>query len=208
MLVINNLSKKYGSHTVLTIPDLSIPDGTFWVEGGNGSGKTTLLKIIAGICPFEGSVSINNIDLLRSPVAYRQQVSYAEAEPQFPIMLTGNELIRFFQKTRNAESSQVEDLIDRFAIKDFLDRPVGGYSSGMMKKLSLLLAFVGSQKLILLDEPLITLDVNFVPILLSVIRESQSNGISFLITSHQAFEQNILAFDGQLAVRSQTIQLV
>ena len=207
MLAITDLSKKYGSHTVLTISGLTIPDGTFWVEGGNGSGKTTLLKIIAGICPFEGAVSINGIDLVKSPVAYRRQISYAEAEPQFPGILTGTELIRFFQKTRNADPSQVNQLISQFNISDFLDRPIGGYSSGMMKKLSILLAFIGPQKLILLDEPLITLDVNFTPILLSKIHEAQTNGISFLITSHQAFEQNILSFDGRLVVRDQTVQL-
>lgn len=206
MLAIKNLSKKYGSHIVLNVPELNPPDGTFWVEGGNGSGKTTLLKIIAGICPFEGSVSINRIDLIQSPVAYRKQISYAEAEPQFPTMLTGMELIRFFQKTRNAQPAQVEDLIARFSIRDFLDRPVGGYSSGMIKKLSILLAFMGSPKLVLLDEPLITLDVNFIPALISTIRNAQANGISFLITSHQAFEQNMLVFDGRLDVRDQTVR--
>lgn len=206
MLAVKNLSKKYGSHTVLDVPDLIVPDGTFWIEGGNGSGKTTFLKIIAGICPFEGSVSVDTIDLKQFPVAYRALVSYAEAEPQFPPMLTGNELVMFFQQTRNAESTDVQKLVEYFGIRGFLDQAVGGYSSGMMKKLSLLLAFIGQQKLILLDEPLITLDVNFIPLLISAIRERQANGISFLITSHQAFEQNMLAFDGRLSVRDQTIQ--
>lgn len=206
MLAVKNLSKKYGSHTVLDVPDLIVPDGTFWIEGGNGSGKTTFLKIIAGICPFEGSVSVDTIDLKQFPVAYRALVSYAEAEPQFPPMLTGNELVKFFQQTRNAESTDVQKQVEYFGIGGFLDQAVGGYSSGMMKKLSLLLAFIGQQKLILLDEPLITLDVNFIPLLISAIRERQANGISFLITSHQAFEQNMLTFDGQLSVRDQTIQ--
>jgi ABC-2 type transport system ATP-binding protein len=208
MLAIKNLSKKYGPHTVLDVADLNISNGTFWIEGANGSGKTTLLKIVAGICPFEGSVALNGIDLGKSPVAYRNQLSYAEAEPQFPPMLTGTELVRFFQKTRNAERLQVDELINQFNISDFLDRPVGGYSSGMLKKLSILLAFIGRQKLILLDEPLITLDVNFVPLLLSAIQERQAAGLSFLITSHQAFEHTGLTFDGRITVRDQRAQLV
>jgi len=207
MLAIKNLSKKYSSHLVLQIPDLIIPSGTFWIEGGNGSGKTTFLKIIAGICPFEGTVSVANVDLKKSPVVYRKQVSYAEAEPQFPPTLTGTELIQFFGQTRNADQARLEALIDHFQVGNFLNQAVGGYSSGMIKKLSILLAFIGSPKLILLDEPLITLDVNFIPLLLSVIKKKQDEGISFLITSHQAFEDNKFAFNGQLVVRDHCANL-
>lgn len=207
MLAIKNLSKKYGSHLVLQIPDLPIPSGTFWVEGGNGSGKTTLLKILAGICPFEGAVSVDDIDLKKSSVAYRKQVSYAEAEPQFPPTVTGTELIQFFHQTRNADQAQVDALINNFQISNFIHQAVGGYSSGMVKKLSILLAFIGSPKLILLDEPLITLDVSFVPFLLSVITKKQTEGISFLITSHQAFEENKLVFDGKLVVKNHSVNL-
>lgn len=207
MLAIKDLSKKYGSHTILQVSELNIPDGTFWIEGGNGSGKTTLLKIIAGISPFDGSIALNNIDLKKSPVAYRKYISYAEAEPQFPPTLTGTELIQFFRKTRNVDQAQIDSLINHFNVSSFLNQAVGGYSSGMMKKLSIVLAFIGSPKLILLDEPLITLDVNFIPLLLSAIKERQAQGISFLITSHQAFEQNMLTFDTKLVVQNQTVTL-
>ncbi len=208
MLVIQDLSKKYGSHSILNVPQLNIPDGTFWIEGGNGSGKTTLLKIIAGIIPFEGTVNLNGIDLKKSAVDYRKEISYAEAEPQFPPTLSGTELIRFIQKTRVADQYQVDQLIEQFKIGNFINQSVGGYSSGMLKKLSILLAFIGPQKLILLDEPLITLDTTFIPLLLGVVKERQSTGVSFLITSHQAFETNMLSFTGKITVRDQTAKLV
>ncbi len=207
MLSVKNLSKKYDTNLVIQVPELTIPNGTFWIEGGNGSGKTTLLKIIAGICPFEGSVHLNNIDLKQSPVHYRKEISYAEAEPQFPPELTGSELILFVQKTKSASTAQITTLINYFNIGHFINRPVGGYSSGMLKKLSILLAFIGSQKLILLDEPLITLDNDFIPLLLSHIREKQSEGISFLITSHQAIENTMLSFNGKISVRNQLVKL-
>lgn len=205
MLVIQTLSKKYSSHIILNVPELTIPAGTFWIEGGNGSGKTTLLKIIAGICPFHGSVGLNKTDLKKSPVAYRKQISYAEAEPQFPPALTGKELIQFFDNIRKANHDQVNALVNQFNIGSFINQPVGGYSSGMIKKLSLLLAFIGDPKLILLDEPLITLDANFIPLLLDEIKTRQANGTSFLITSHQVFEENMLAFDGKLSVHDHTV---
>jgi ABC-2 type transport system ATP-binding protein len=205
MLAIKNLSKKYGSHLVLQVPDLTIPYGTFWMEGGNGSGKSTFLKIIAGICPFDGAVSLDSVDLKKSPVAYRQEVSFAEAEPQFPQSLTGSELIAFVQKTRGA-SQQVQTRIDQFNISHFINQPVGTYSSGMLKKLSLLMAFTGKQRLILLDEPLITLDAVFIPVLFAVIKDSQSQGVSFLITSHQSSQHDQLKFDGKITVCDQSVK--
>lgn len=207
MVVLNEVSKKYGSNLILQVPELIIPKGTFWIEGGNGSGKTTLLKIIAGICPFEGSVRLNNVDLKQAPVQYRKQISYAEAEPQFPPLLTGSELIAFVERAKKANREEVAALIDHFKIRHFIERPVGGYSSGMLKKLSILLAFMGSQKLILLDEPLITLDTDFIPLLLATILEKQKNTVSFLITSHQAFENNMLAFNGKISVHNQSVNL-
>lgn len=207
MLTLNQVSKSYVTHRVLNIPALTLPAGTYWMEGINGSGKTTFLKMVAGITPFDGSLSLNNINLKKSPVAYRQQTAYGEAEPLYPPMLTGEELIRFIQNTRSASSENVQALLTLTGISSFMDKPVSTYSSGMVKKLSLLLAFIGNPKLILLDEPLITLDTAFVTILLNIIRQKQQQGISFIITSHQPFEQNRLALNGSLQLVNQTLNL-
>jgi ABC-2 type transport system ATP-binding protein len=177
------------------------------MEGSNGSGKTTLLKIISGITPFEGSVSFNGIDLKKSPVTYRKHVAYAEAEPLYPPMLTGNELIRFVQRTRNDASENIQALVSQFNIGHFMNRAVGTYSSGMLKKLSLLLAFIGKPTLILLDEPLITLDTAFIEVLLTVIRQKQAADVSFIVTSHQPFTENTLLVNGHLHVHTQTVNV-
>ena len=134
MLTLKNVTKKYGSTPILQVTDLFIPQGTYWVQGGNGTGKTTLFKIIAGICPFEGSVCLNNIDLKQSPVHYRKEISYAEAEPLFPPSLTGSELILFVQKFKNVSPSQVTTWIDHFNIRHFIDQPTRSYSSGCARR--------------------------------------------------------------------------
>lgn len=207
MLTFNQVSKSYTTHRVLSVPGLTIPAGTYWLEGANGSGKTTLLKIIAGITPFNGTLQFNKIDIKKSPVAYRECISFAEAEPLYPPMVTGWELIRFVQHARKETDQQVHTLIERTGIANFINRPVGQYSSGMVKKLSLMMAFIGQPHLILLDEPLITLDVNFVSVLLALIREKQVEGISFVITSHQPFEENDLALHGTLLMKDETLTL-
>jgi ABC-2 type transport system ATP-binding protein len=188
MLLIQNLKKEYGSHLILDVPTLKFESGLFWVKGANGSGKSTLLKIVAGMIPFEGEVEIDGVNLRKQPTEYRRLVNYVEAEPLYPPFLTGLDLISFFSTTRKANKEEVDELIKRFNIEPFIKNPIGTYSSGMVKKLSLVLAFIGQPKYILLDEPLVTIDKDTVPILYELIQEHAANGLSFIFTSHQAFD--------------------
>lgn len=203
MVILADIKKDYGSRTILNIPHLEIPEGIHWLKGGNGSGKTTLMKIIAGINPFDGQVSVDGVSLKSKPIAYRMLVSYAEAEPLFPEFLTGIELIHFVQQTRQASNQQVDDLLAHLAIADFIKHPVGTYSSGMLKKLSLLMSFIGDMKLILLDEPLITIDDEFMPKLLSLITQRCEAGASFIISSHQQLPNTHFECKGVLKIENQ-----
>ncbi len=60
MLQLKQVTKEYADSIVLSIDALTIPDGIVLLRGENGSGKTTLLKIIAGLLPFDGDITINN----------------------------------------------------------------------------------------------------------------------------------------------------
>ncbi|MBL7871308.1 MAG: ATP-binding cassette domain-containing protein [Cyclobacteriaceae bacterium] len=208
MLQLTNLKKTYGQRVILDIRDLILPEGAHWVKGNNGSGKTSLMKIIAGINPFEGNVILNGIGLIEKPLEYRQLVSFAEAEPLFPGFLTGWDLIRFVQQTRKEKDDVIEALVEYFDILSFLPYAVGTYSSGMVKKLSLLLPFIGSVKLVLLDEPLITLEDSFLPKLFSLIKERQAQGVSFLLSSHQSFHESQFIPTSKIIVENQTVTLI
>lgn len=188
MLLISNLKKEYGTHLILDVPHLQFLDGLHWVKGTNGSGKSTLLKIIAGLIPFEGEVEINSVNLRKQPTEYRRLVNYVEAEPLYPSFLTGLDLLAFFIKTRKGSKQQADELISKFSISSFLQNPIGTYSSGMVKKLSLVLAFIGKPCYILLDEPLVTLDKESIPVLFELIKEFSAGGVNFIFTSHQAFD--------------------
>jgi len=208
MLQITDIKKAYGLRVILQIPTLIVPEGAWWLKGNNGSGKTSLMKIIAGINPFEGIILLNSVDLAKNPLAYRQQVSFAEAEPVFPGFVTGWDLIRFVQNTRKEKEERVQALVEYFGARSYLDYTVGTYSSGMTKKLSLLLVFIGNTKLILLDEPLITLEDIFLPLLFSLIKERKAQGTSFLLSSHQPFRDDQFQTDGKIVVENQTAQFV
>ena len=147
MLSLKQIDKKYGSHTVLSFDEWKIDSGIFWLKGGNGTGKTTLFRIIAGQTPFSGQVLLNNVDLKKDSINFRSKISYAEAEPQYPLFITGHELIKFYKDVRQAQQQGIDELTLLFEMDAFLDQKIGGYSSGMLKKLSLICAFIGDVEL-------------------------------------------------------------
>ncbi len=194
MLELKAFKKYYQTKLAFAADSYSFEKGIHWVKGHNGSGKTTLFKSLAGILPFEGEVYLEGVSLKKSPVLYRMHVNYSEAEPVFPSVVRGKELVDLFARHKKARNSQANELGERLRI-EFLEEPTGTYSSGMGKKLSLLLAFLGNPKVILLDEPLVTLDTAAVSAILSLIEEYKKQGVSFLISSHQAFEEEALVPD-------------
>lgn len=207
MVYLSQVEKYYDRKLILKIPEFNLENGIYWINGINGSGKTTFLKILAGIIPFDGNVAINNIPLKKKPVEYRRTVSYAEAEPLYPAFITGSDLVCFYQEIRKAPGPQVEKLIAFSGLRHNLANPIGTYSSGMVKRLSLLLAFIGPVPLVLLDEPLATLDVEAAHALPGLINEyRQQYGTSFIFSSHQPFLSEGALITKKLEVTEQTIQ--
>ena len=205
MLHLKQVQKKYNQRTVLEIPDLTIKEGIHWLKGTNGSGKSTFLKMIGGLIPFEGEIELQGVTLKKDPVAFKRLISYAEAEPLFPEFLTGEDLIHFYNSARKSEKKNSDELIAHFGITDYYKNQTGTYSSGMAKKLSLVLAFIGKTKFILLDEPFVTLDTATVQILLRKIREFHQQGSNFIFTSHQSPEISALALTSEMIAQNNTV---
>ena len=94
-------------------------------------------------------------------------------------------------------------------MQNYIGRPIGTYSSGMLKKLSLVLAFLGNPELILLDEPLITIDTASLKILYQWINKlHKDNSVSFMLSSHQALDAGGISNAQVLAVEDQTLKII
>lgn len=204
-LTLKNISKKYGSHTVLEFEEWKINSGIFWIKGGNGTGKTTLFRIISGQTPFLGNVLLNGIDLKKQSAKFLIQISCAEAEPQYPLFITGNELINFYKDVRKVNQIDIDELTELFDMKPFLGQKIGGYSSGMLKKLSLICALMGDADLYILDEPLITIDAASADKLYQLITEKAKQGKSFLLSSHQEIDADKLLINGMFMIDNKKI---
>jgi len=208
MITLLNFSKKYNQRTVLDIDQWIFEKGLYLLKGVNGSGKSTLLQSMAARLSFEGQIRVNEVFIKKSPQYCRQKVSYSAAEPLFPEFLTGRHLLGFFTKAKGASPWRLESLIEGFAADAFLDNPTGAYSSGMLKKLSLLLALTGEPEWVLLDEPYNGLDIQSADRLSSFIEDLYDNyKVAFIISSHQShqdlgagYQQTLLLEKGKLEI--------
>lgn len=206
MLQFENVEKYYGSFLAMQVPSLSIEKGIWWVQGENGSGKTTFLKMIAGLHPFIGNIVLEEkYSLKKQRQQFVKGVNYAEAEPLYPSFLTAKDLVKLYCETKGGDLQQAQEMLQQLHVYDAYNQPFGSYSSGMIKKVSLALAFIGNPKVILLDEPLITIDVRAVDTICSIINDKYKQGISFIITSHQPVNKNQLFFTGRLLAENKTI---
>lgn len=205
MLVLSAIEKAYKGNMILQFTQWSLASGICWVQGANGTGKSTLFRVIAGQTPFDGQVTLNGISLKTEPIKFRSNLSFAEAEPQYPPFISGKELLNFYINIFKASADRADWLCKRFGMVDFLDQKVKTYSSGMLKKLSLILALLPDVSLYLLDEPLITIDVKAAECLYELINELQKAGKTVLVSSHQALDPNWISVNSTVTINNKAI---
>ena len=190
----------------MEIPEFVLKRGIYWLRGPNGSGKTTLAKILSGIIPSEGAITINDhISLAEKPYQYRLLVNYGESEPQYPGFLTAADLVHFYAHAKKASEVQTRELTEVFGIDRYLHQPCGTYSSGMLKRLSLVLSLIGNPALVILDEPQNALDDEGHAMLDQCIntRFSESD-VTFILASHETITAN---YDALLTIRNKTLEV-
>lgn len=162
-LVIENLSKSFDDKLVLSDASYNFEKGTVYsLLGRNGAGKTTLFRLITeAIKKDSGEIYIEDGGS-KSPVSF-DDVFMMVAEPDLPKFLTGYEFIRFFI---DANKENIKDLkgIDYYLdLVDFDEedsrRLIQSYSTGMKNKIQMLMFLILKPRIILMDEPLTSLDV-------------------------------------------------
>lgn len=204
-LEILNLKQHYGSFEVLDITSWKVDYGIYWIQGENGAGKSTLFRTLAGMLPYRGEIIIDQKYNLKSqPVDYRLRLNLGEAEPLYPSFLTPADLIAFVAEAKKSPAGQQEMLIDALGI-NYLKNSFGSCSSGMVKKVSLALSFLGNPSVIILDEPLITIDKEARLALFRLIETYHQQGVTFLISSHQLFQQEGLSVTDSYALKNKDL---
>jgi ABC-type multidrug transport system ATPase subunit len=145
--------------------DLSLAPATCtWVGGRNGAGKTTMLRIAAGLIePDSGSAEVQGLDAREQRVRYQTLVSFLPAGDRgLYARLTVRRQLRFWGRISLIPAGRFEaavrEMIDAFALGDLVDRRVDRMSMGQRQRLRLAMTFLVDPDVVLLDEPLTSLD--------------------------------------------------
>jgi ABC-2 type transport system ATP-binding protein len=182
------LRKSFGD--TLAVDDLSLTVGAgeiFGFLGPNGAGKTTSIKmLLALVTPDAGEAEV-----LGAPIgtrASRARVGFLPEHCRFHDSLTARELVRFHGRLHGLRGEALETRIDQLLVRvdliDAADRPLRGYSKGMLQRAGLAQALVNDPELVFLDEPTSGLDPLGRLLVRDILRELRSRGVSVFLNSH------------------------
>jgi ABC-type multidrug transport system ATPase subunit len=164
-LTVRGAEKSYGSHPVLTGLDLTVESGQLVsIVGANGVGKTTLLRIAAGIVePERGSVTVGGIDLRRGAAACRGRIGFLSAGdrglyPRLSVRRNLEFAARLGLLERRRLRPAVAAAIERLGLAELAMRRVDRLSTGQRQRVRLAMTLIHDPHLVLLDEPLNSLD--------------------------------------------------
>ena len=184
MLKIEGITKKYGQSGVDNVSFCAQEGTIIGIVGPNGVGKTTLLQCIAGILePDAGQVSWKGKHVVY-PAG--EIFGYMPEFPAVPRFLTPRQTILYMLQMKGlpAGNEKVEASLETFQLTGFADKKNRALSQGMLKRVTMCLAFLGDPPVLLLDEPTNGLDTSGLLMLKDRIREAQECGAVVLISSH------------------------
>ena len=185
-IAITNLSRRFGSKTVIDDVSLYVPRGSvFGLVGENGAGKTTLIKHILGLLRAEaGKVRVFGMDPVSDPVSVLGRIGYLSEQPDLPGWMRVDELIRYTQAFYpNWDAGYAERLRGQFGLNPAAR--IKTLSKGQCAKAGLLAAQAHRPDLLLLDEPSSGLDpIVRRDILEAIIRTVADEGRTVFFSSH------------------------
>jgi ABC-2 type transport system ATP-binding protein len=158
------LTKRFGMILALDRLDLIVPRGSiFGLLGPNGAGKTTTLRILAGLArPTAGSASVAGVAVGPDKPELRRRLGYLDQDPRFYAWMNGRELLELVGRLHGLGGpelrSRVGGMLERTGLSAAAERRIGGYSGGMRQRLGIAQALLHAPQLLLLDEPVSSLD--------------------------------------------------
>lgn len=215
MIEVKNISKRFGKLKALDHLDLQLHKGEcIALIGPNGCGKTTLIKCILGmVLPDEGEIIFDGKNI-RNDDAYRRHIGYMPQIGRYPENMSIGHVLDMIKGIRSNDSRTLdEDLYYQFGIAGMLDKRMRTLSGGTTQKVSAILAFLFSPKVLILDEPTAGLDPVASEILKEKIIRAKNDGRLILITSHLLSEledivsQVIFMQEGKLILHKDVTEL-
>jgi ABC-2 type transport system ATP-binding protein len=182
------LRKQFGATVALSDLSLQVGEGEiFGFLGPNGAGKTTAIKILLALVePTSGTGRVLGAPL--GDRAARARIGFLPEHFRFHETLTATELLRFHGRLYGLRGvsldARVDRLLTRVDLVDAADRPLRGYSKGMLQRVGLAQALLNDPQLVFLDEPTSGLDPLGRLLVRGIIDELRAEGVTVFLNSH------------------------
>lgn len=186
MIEIKNLSKNFFKTSVLKDVNLKLEDGQIYgFSGRNASGKSVLFKMICGFLkPSSGIISIDG-KVIGKDIDFPERCGIIIETPGFIDDLTGFKNLKILASIRNKiDDSKIKESMKLVGLDPDEKKSVKKYSLGMRQKLALAQAIMEEPKILILDEPMNSLDSDSVENIREVLLELKKSGVLILISSH------------------------
>ena len=191
-----NLSKTFGSKTIVSDINISIEKGSIYgFLGANGTGKTTTMKMLLGLLkPSSGEIRIFGKNLFICKTEILKHIgSMIETPCAYP-NLTAKENMRFVATLLNISKNRISECLKIVNLNKDADKKVKEYSMGMKQRLGIAISLLHSPKLLILDEPTNGLDPIGIIEMREFIKQLPINlGVTVFISSHLLTEINLMA---------------
>jgi len=201
MIVLDNITKKYGRQTALDGLTMRVGDGMLYgLVGQNGAGKTTAMKIMLGLeYPDSGSVTVGGYDVGAEPGKIHGLVGYVPDSFGIYGNLTVAEYMDFFASAYGlkglSKRKRYEELLGQVGLDDRQDAYVDTLSRGMQQRLCLARALIHDPQILIMDEPSSGLDPRSRFEFREILTELHSQGKTLLISSHNLTELSQICTD-------------
>ena len=187
MIEYRAFTKRYDGRTAVDALTLVVPAGSVVaLLGPNGSGKTTSIKAAAGLIrPDSGDVVLGHDRLNALDPRGRRSCSFLPQRVSFPETLTGREVVEFYRRLREARVDAADRVLKFASLNGAGARAVGTYSGGMVQRLGLAVATLGTTEVLLLDEPTAALDPDGLCAFYALVEARRRAGGTVFFSSHQ-----------------------
>jgi ABC-2 type transport system ATP-binding protein len=190
-----SLRKQFGSKVAVRGLSLQVRRGEiFGFLGPNGAGKSTSIKMLLGLVkPTSGQAQILGCPF--SNVEVRRKIGFLPEDFRFYDWLTASELLALHGRLCGLSPAQLRErvpaYIDLVGLTPHRDRPLRGFSKGMMQRIGLAQALIHEPELVFLDEPTSGLDPMGRHLVRDIIRNERKRGATVFLNSHLLSEVEI-----------------
>ena len=204
MLSVNNVSYGYDAHTVLDSINLEVEEGEIiCLLGESGSGKTTLLRVIAGLeTGYSGEVIVDGQKMESVPIHQRGFGLMFQDFALFPHMTVAQNVafgLRMQGLPKNEQNRIVSEMLELVGLDGYGNRSIDALSGGQKQRVALARSLAPRPKLLMLDEPLGSLDAGLRERLVIELRDIiKQIGLTAIYVTHD--QQEAYAIADRIAV--------